>query len=135
MEVGDAQAVYILAGFYIQGIYGLSQDNAKALKLFHQAAELGYARAYQNIGCSYSMGRSVELDRKKATHYWELAAMGGDIVSRHNLGCIEAQAGNTDRAVKHYMIAVKSGHNNSLTDIQMLYSSGHVTKVDFSEAL
>jgi len=40
-----------------------------------------------------------------------------------------------DRALKHYMIALKGGYADSLKYIQLLYSNGHVTKEDYATAL
>ena len=107
----------------------------KALKLFHQAAKLGYAEAYTSIGIAYDVGKGVEIDEKKATHYYELAAIGGNVEARYSLGIEEAQAGNFDRALKHYMIAVGSGNSDSLQSIQRLYSHGYVTKEVYTNAL
>jgi len=56
----------------------------------------------------------VEVNEKKATYYYELAAMRGAVDARFNLGNIEYRLGNFDRAVKHYMIAISSGDNDSL---------------------
>ena len=86
MEIGDAEAMHSLGSCYSDGRYGLPQDRAKALELWHQAAELGYTVSYYNIGVAYDYGNGVGRDEKKATHYYELAAMGGDVNSRHNLG-------------------------------------------------
>ena len=72
---------------------------------------------------------------KKATHYWELAAMGGDSNARHNLGCFECNAGNINKALKHFMIAVEFGNNGSLKTIQQMYSKGFATKDDYAKAL
>ena len=33
-------------------------------------------------------GRGVEVDKKKAKHFYELAAMNGDLLARQNLGCM-----------------------------------------------
>ena len=77
---------------------------------------------------TYNNGEGVEINKKKATHYFELAAMRGDVYARYNLGAVEQNAGNVDRALKHHMIAVGSGHNNSLKKIQELYSYGRATK-------
>ena len=53
-----------------------------------------------------SMGEvCVERDRKKAKCYWELAAMGGEVIARYNLGIWEKDVGNIDRAVKHFLIS------------------------------
>ena len=48
-----------------------------------------------------------------ARHYFELAAMDGEVAARYNLGVTEENACNYDRALKHYMIAVRSGLTDS----------------------
>ena len=135
-ESGDAKAIGMLGTSYCDGHDGLPQDHAKALKLWQQAAELGYATSNYNIGNAYYAGRyGVERDLEKANHYWELAAMGGDVRARFSLGTSEGRNGNLDRAIKHYMIAVNSGHENSVKMIQQMYLRGHATKDDYAKAL
>ena len=113
----------------------MPQDRTKALELWHRAGELCYAEAYHNIGCAYSTGVGVERDDKKADHYYELAAMGGFVAARHNLGNAEFRAGNWDRALKHWLISAGGGLNDSVKSIQHLYKHGHATKDDYSNAL
>ena len=91
--------------------------------------------AYCNIGYAYSHGEGVEVDMKKATHYYELAAMKGNAMARHNVALIEKKAGNIDRALKHYMIAARSGWSNSLKGMKQLYSNRHATKEQYTKAL
>ena len=79
MDMNDAHAISNMGCDYRDGKHGLRQDRTKALELWHRAAELGYFRAYTSIGIAYSNGNGVEVDKKKAKHYYELAAMGGDI--------------------------------------------------------
>ena len=134
-EANDPQAIYGKGINYRDGICGYPQDNTKALELFNRAGELGYADAYLGIGNAYYYGRGVRVDKKKATHYYELAAMGGDITARHNLGLDEEIAGNFDRALKHWMIAVRGGYDNSLEMIKQFYSKGHASKDDYTTAL
>ena len=43
-------------------------------------------------------------DEKKAKHYYELAAVGGNAMSRYNLAKSEEEAGNTDRELKYYSL-------------------------------
>ena len=74
-------------------------------------------------------------DLKKANYYAELAAIGGDVNARHNLGCSEGNLGNFDRAVKHWMISAGAGHDESLNTIRECFMSGHATKDDFEKAL
>ena len=83
----------------------------------------------------YYNGEGVERDEKKKYHYYELAAMGGVVEARYNLGSSEARAGNWDRAIKHFMIAVGDGYSGSVKRIQQLYKSGHATRDDYSNAL
>jgi len=134
MEANDPIAIYTLGCNYRDGS-GYQQDYTKALELFHQAGELGYSMAYCNIGYAYLYGRGVEVDKKKAEHYTELAAMAGDEKARDNLGNIEESIGTMDRAIKHCMIAIRSGYSKSLEKIRELYSNGHTTKEDYTTAL
>ena len=135
VEAGDTEAICTLAGLYDQGILGLRQNYTKALDLLHQAGELGHASAYHNIGCAYHHGDGVEVDERKAKHYYELAAMGGNEIARNNLGCMEEDLDNMDKAKKHWMIAAKDGYTDSLTTIQKLHSSGEATKEEYAQAL
>ena len=147
MEVDDAQAINEVGSCYAEGMRGFSQDRDKGLELWHRAAELGYAASYSNIGVAYFNGAGVGRDEKKAMHYFELAAIGGDVVARYNLGWYhtrglqygwhESSAAtlNIERALKHYMIAVRSGDNNSLKMIQQLYTTGRASKDDYAKAL
>ena len=136
VEVDDAIAIINLGSYYANGTNGYPQDMDKALELLHRAAELGYASADRSIGYAYDMGNGVEVDKKKAYHYYELAAMKGDLGARHNLGAMDIEAGNMDRATKHYMIAVRSsGYSKSLDGIKQMYSNGHATKEDYKRAL
>ena len=104
-EVDDDYAVYRIGCCYREGMHGYPQDHNKALELYHRAAELGHATAYCSIGYAYQLGQGVEVDNKKAMDYYELGAIRGDADARYNLGTTEEEAGNVDRAVKHYMIA------------------------------
>ena len=91
--------------------------------------------AYCSIGNAYYHGEGVEVDEKKAVNYYKLAAMGGSAAARFNLGNDEWRAGNFDRALRHYMIAVRGGYAESLKWIKEMYSKGHATKDDYTKAL
>ena len=84
---------------------------------------------------AYENGNGVEIDTKKANHYYKLAAMGGYVFARYNLGNNEQRAGNMNKALKHYMIAAEGGMDNSLKNIQKFYTNGHATKDDYVKAL
>ena len=127
VDAGDAEAINNLGFYYSQGMYGLPRDFDKALELRLQAAELGHKNAYYNIGNAHLCGRGV--------HYWELGAMRGCATARHILGAVEERVDNTERALKHFMLAVRSGSNTSLKEIQKLFANGKATKDDYTKAL
>ena len=135
VELDDEEAIFTLGCNYRNGDDGFPQDYDKALELFVRAGDLGSADAYITIGYAYSNGRGVERDKKKANHYYELAAMGGNTKARHNLGCTEMMAGNWGRSLKHWLIAAGAGHNGSLRNIRQMYLDGHATKDDYASAL
>jgi len=135
VEMNDPIAVYSLGYYYSEGKYGFSRDYKKALELWHRAAELGFAKAYNSIGYVYNYGQGVEVDKKKAVHYFELAAMGGDVMARNNLGTWEKREGNMERALKHFMIAIRGGNTKSLNAIKALCLTGNATKDDYTKAL
>ena len=75
------------------------------------------------------------MDKKKAAHHWQIAAMMGKLNARHNLGCYEAENGNYNRALRHFMIAAKGGYKDSLDAVKQGFRDGHVTKEDFEKTL
>ena len=133
MEKGNPSAYNNLAGHYANGTRGLPQDWAKANELYLK--DLGSADAYFNLGNSYRVGRGVEVDEKKAKHYYELAAMNGRVKARHNLGAIEGNAGNHQRAYKHFVISACVGCKESLDAVKDGYMAGHVTKEQYANTL
>ena len=137
VEKGNADACQQLAGYYAYGTHGLLQDEAKASELWLKAGELGCADAYYNLGISYKHGRGVEINSKKAKHYYELAAMEGCADSRHNLGCLEGEAGHYQREFKHYMIAAKAGLKESFDMVKngFMNYDNCVTKDEYEETL
>ena len=73
-------------------------------------------------------------DLQKAKYYYELAAMGGNVKARYNLGNLEKRAGDVDSAVKHWMISAAAGDDNSMKAIHDGYTYGHVTEDDIEKA-
>ena len=114
MDKGDANAMNHLAWCHSKGNRGVPQDHQKANELFLKAGELGCAKAYYNLGVAHEEGSGVEINVKKAMHFYELAAIGGDRSARFNLGLLEGEAGNYDRSLKHFMLAARAGHTRSL---------------------
>ena len=135
MEKGYAEAYYVLGQHYAKGVLGLPQDQQKANELFLKAGELGCASGYCNLGNAFEQGRGIEVDRKKATHYWEIATMMGSLQARNILACMEVEAGNVNRADKHFMIAARAGSKAALDQVKVSYQMGFVTKDEYASTL
>ena len=99
----------------------------KANELWLKAGELGCAEAYSRLGYVYANGQGVERNEKKAKHYYEIAAMKGEVKARHNLGALEGKAGNQRRAMKHFIPAARAGHKKSLDFVKQGFTKGFVT--------
>ena len=135
MKNGIADAFNALAGFYVNEGHGMPQDWAKTNELFLRAGELGCSEGYFNLGNSYRTGRGVEMDKKKATHYYELGAVNGNLSARHNLGCMELDAGNYHRAMQHFILAAKAGYKESLDQVKNGFMEGVITKDEYASTM
>ena len=134
-ERNHQYAFYDLAEEYEYRLMGVPQDWVKANELLLKGGEFGCHEAYHNLANSYRQGRGVEGDMKKAKHYYELAAMMGNVKARINLGNLEGQAGNHHRAMKHMMIAARAGYKNALDRVKKGFVLGAVTKEEYANTL
>ena len=170
MDAGDALAYLNMGCDYKEGRLGLPRDLDKAMELWHNAVNLGSANAHYNIGLAYYDGeiggdRENNLrDGKKAQHHFELAAIGGDIPSRHNLAIIELcyaeqvrlfielelEEGTSQselhemkiekemheqRAHKHWMIAARAGDDSSMKNLLKRLKMNMISKEEYLQTL
>ena len=75
------------------------------------------------------------MDKKKAVHHWQIAAIMGNTHARYNLGAAECENRNYQRAMKHFMIAAKCGLKDSLDAVMRGFKKGYVTKEEFENTL
>ncbi|KAK1735441.1 hypothetical protein QTG54_014055 [Skeletonema marinoi] len=99
------------------------------------AAELGDVDAHYRLSDLYRNGRGVVKDGEKEVHHLEVAAIGGHPRARYNLGCHEWNNGNSERAVKHWIIAAAQGHDGSIKALMYEFRRGFVSKDDLAAAL
>ena len=135
VEKRDRAAIRSLGDFYYHGKIGLQKDIPKAVELYTEAAELGSIDALHKLGLSYDCGDGVQQDAAKAAEYYKKAAMQGHVDSRYNLGCDEANSGNHDRALRHFVISARMGDKDSLEAIKNGFMAGTATKEQYAEAL
>ncbi len=110
-------------------------DHDAAVEYWTMAAEFGDVVAHNQLGYMYWNGGGVEKDEEKAVYHYEKAAIGGHHGARYNLACVEHENGNTDRAVKHLIIAANLGDEGSMKELWTHYSEGNITKGDLDATL
>jgi TPR repeat protein len=66
-------------------------------------------------------------DSVKSMYYFGLGAMKGDVNARLKLGLLEEDAGNDQRAIKHFLIGAKSGHQKCLDMVRESFMIGRLT--------
>eukprot|EP00956_Cyclotella_meneghiniana_P024509 scaffold49309_cov48-Cyclotella_meneghiniana.AAC.3 len=110
-------------------------DHTNADELYKRSSELGSAAGHYHLGKSYRVGTGIGKDRKKSIHHFQIAAMMGHVSARHNVGGMEWESGNDARAMRHFMIAAKSGHHGSLEMVKSGFKGGTVMKKDLETTL
>jgi TPR repeat protein len=110
-------------------------DYKGAIKYWTKAAELGDMEAHNNLSCMYGKGEGVGKNMKKKVYHLEVAAIGGHPGARESLGCYEGNAGNIDRAMRHFIIAANLGHDKALEKVKKGFQMGWVSKDDYETAL
>ncbi|KAL7528930.1 hypothetical protein ACHAXR_002703 [Thalassiosira sp. AJA248-18] len=134
MKAGDIRAHHEIGCHYYSGTAGLVRDLGEAFTLFSKAAELGDIASHYQLGVMYWNGQHVNRDIKKAAHHLTIAAIGGHPDARCEIG-INNNRDFAARAMKHFVIAAKMGHVESLNQLKLGYKKGLVLKEDFSSAL
>ncbi len=110
-------------------------DYEGAFECWTKAAELGDSQGHYQLASLYHDGRGVEKNMKKEVHHLEKAAIGGHPFARRNLASIDEKNGNTERAVKHIIIAANLGDKLSMKELWKHYSAGNITKEDLDATL
>ena len=135
MKSKNADSFYCLGNRYYKGDLGLTKDIKKAMELWSQGAELGSINAHFSLGQLFFQGHGVDIDANKAMAYMKVAAIGGHEHARVILGHIEDERGFKDLALKHFMIAAKSGYDDALKEVREGYKTGYVTKDEYANTL
>ena len=78
---------------------------------------------------------ALAILKSKGVRFLEKAAMQGHVDSRYQLGWIEENKGNYDRAVRHLLISAKMGDKDSLDAMKRVFKGGIATKEQYTEAL
>jgi Sel1 repeat len=75
-EKGDAEALWRLSNYYINGVPRCIVQNSRyAVELLKKSSELGFNRAFVDLGFCYRNGTGVPKDPEEAINCWFKAAM------------------------------------------------------------
>lgn len=113
---GDADAQYKVGNMYNSGNpynsadEGVPQDYEIAFIWYRRAADQGHARAQNNVGYMYAVGRWVPQDKAEAVRWYRKAAEQGEIVAQANLGVELIQ---TLRSEAHMWLNLAASHTRS----------------------
>jgi hypothetical protein len=131
VEANDAASVYVMANHCEHGLRGLQQDHAKAIELYVRAANLGCSKAHSHLAAVYHAGGNL----KKAKFNFEAGAMAGHEVARFNVGCIEFESGNIERALKHWTIGASAGCFSAMHQLRTFFEQGYVSRESIDSTL
>jgi TPR repeat protein len=113
--------------------------DAKAARLYGQAAKQGLANAQYYLGRCYEFGKGVAMDEAKAARLYGQAAEQGHVLARLQLGwCHEHGQGtaqNARAAVEQYRLAVGGGFVAANARLGLCFEEGRgVPSSDPAEA-
>jgi TPR repeat protein len=123
----NAEKIYQAATQFSNGI-GVEQDDAKALRWFQRAAELGNKQAQIKIARTYTYGEGVPKDYKKAAKWVALVAKDGADWAQYTYGVFLEQGhlGKPDlvQAAHWYQQAANQGNADAQNNLGTFFRRG-----------
>ena len=131
---GYARAVFNLSLFWKDDHAGFGIDYDKAWARAEEAAELGYAAAYNLMGDMHVHGHGVEVDNAKALKYYRKSADLGFSGGYREIGYAYFHGRGVDKNIPlmlaHLEQAVILGDTKSLPDLAYAYEGNFGVKQD-----
>ncbi len=121
---GSCFGQYVVGFCYTLGCGGVAQDDAEAVRLFCLAAAQGHARAQNNLGNMFSIGRGVAQDYAEAVRLYRLAADQGYAGAQLSLGSMfefgQGVARDRAEAIRLYRLAAAQGNARAQEKLEKL---------------
>ncbi|WP_285653449.1 tetratricopeptide repeat protein, partial [Helicobacter ailurogastricus] len=125
----------------------MAGDYAKAFEYDQQAAKMGSARAYVNLGDLYKLGEGVKKDETKAEEYYQQTMQayqkegdGGDALAYVSLGLMYSEPHRPSdhpdypKAMQYFKKAIDMGEPAGYYALAEMYQSGQGVKADMKMA-
>lgn len=130
---GDVVAIEDLADNYMEGGLGLNKEVAKALKLYHVAADLGSAYCHTKLAFFYSQGKhGIKVDTKRAKMHAKVAVKRNDPEARWILADLEAEEA---LAMRHCRLGAAAGNKLIMDNVWKMFYNGKMSKDDLEDTL
>lgn len=121
-EEGNVIALKLMGDYYFGALGGETQDYAKAMEYYTQAAELEYAPAQAQLGLMYQDGLGVDVNYEQAMEWNNRAAMQGNAQGQAQIGYLYHMGlgvtQNLDEAGRWYSRAADQGDTWAAAKLQ-----------------
>ena len=111
-------------------------DQTKCIELLRESADLCFPPALHHFGIYHDAGdMGLEQSEEVAQKYYEEAAEGGHLISRHNVGCTEGMNGNEVAAMCHWRLSASGGLKVSMECLIRYFEYGDLHHADLAEIM
>lgn len=135
---GHFKAMHDLAEIYLDGMDEVPQNKPRAIELFTESADKGYADSQCSLGVCYATGNGVRKDEYIAAQWFEKAAMQNQAFAQKNLGiCYRHGQGvvqNKQKAAEWFRKAADQGNVQAQINLADMYVDGEGVVVDYAKA-
>ena len=121
-SLGNHWAYFELAVEYSGG-HSIAKDKVKSLECLIRAAELGSADACVSIASHCKKGLVIAADDDKCILFYRAAALRGDLIAHHKIGCLEYDSENYELGIRHWKFAAEHGNQLSVNSLRNIYNA------------
>ena len=127
LGINDAEKLYQDAVTHLIGD-GVPKDSDKALRLYHQAADMGHPQAQEDLGLIYYTGYKVKRNYVEAIKWYKEAALQGQIKSAYELSIMYCRGEGTpiddSEGAKWKLVAAEAGSAEAQWGLALMYGRG-----------
>jgi TPR repeat protein len=136
---GSCFGQHVVGRCYRNGRGGVVKDYAEAVRLYSLAAAQGDARAQNNLGVMFYIGRGVAQDYAEAARLYRLSAAQGHASAQFNLGVMfskgQGVAQDYAEAARLYRLSAAQGHAGAQNNLGSMLEKGRGVAQDRAEAI